>query len=135
MRKAGDVVFTDVDSRNSEGIVEFSNRDDMNEAIRKLDDTEFKNPYDAQFIRVKSANKGGRDDSRDRDDSRKERDDSRSRSRSPDRKKNRSPSRSRSISRCGMEIYYLNVIRFISVIVNIFGIYVLCMYIIFDLFI
>jgi hypothetical protein len=31
MRKAGDVVFTDVDSRNSEGIVEFSNRDDMNE--------------------------------------------------------------------------------------------------------
>jgi uncharacterized protein (DUF1499 family) len=29
------------------------------QAIRKLDDTEFKNPYDAQFIRVKSASKGG----------------------------------------------------------------------------
>lgn len=34
-------------------------RDDMENAIRKLDDTEFKNHNDSAYIRVKSA-KGGR---------------------------------------------------------------------------
>ena len=46
-RKAGDVVYTDVNNNTGEGIVEFSNRDDMEQAIDKLDDTEFKNRYDA----------------------------------------------------------------------------------------
>ena len=33
----------------------------MENAIRKLDDTEFKNPYDSTFIRVKSAKGGARE--------------------------------------------------------------------------
>ena len=45
MRKAGDVIYTDVD-RDGTGIVEFSCREDMENAVRKLDDTEFKNPFD-----------------------------------------------------------------------------------------
>ena len=36
-------------------------REDMENAIRKLDDTEFKNPYDSTFIRVKSAKGGARE--------------------------------------------------------------------------
>ena len=35
-------------------------RDDMENAIRKLDDTEMKNPFESTYIRVKSA-KGGRE--------------------------------------------------------------------------
>jgi len=46
-RKAGDVVYTDVNNNTGDGIVEFSNREDMEAAIDKLDDTEFKNRYDA----------------------------------------------------------------------------------------
>ena len=46
-RKAGDVVYTDVNNNTGDGIVEFSNREDMETAIDKLDDTEFKNRYDA----------------------------------------------------------------------------------------
>lgn len=80
MRKAGDVVFTDVDARGG-GVVEYSNEDDMETALRKLDDTEFKNRYDSAYIRVK----GKKDD--------------RSRSRSRSRSKSRSVSRSRSRSR------------------------------------
>ena len=38
----------------------FSVREDMENAIRKLDDTEMKNPFDATFIRVKSS-KGGKE--------------------------------------------------------------------------
>ena len=44
-RKAGDVVYTDVNNNTGDGIVEFSNREDMETAIDKLDDTEFKNRY------------------------------------------------------------------------------------------
>jgi len=95
MRKAGDVVYTDV-NRDGEGIVEYSNREDMENAVRKLDDTEFKNPFDSTYIRIKFA-KGQKDDrdSRDRGDrssrggGKRDRD---SRSRSP-------ASRSRSRSR------------------------------------
>lgn len=93
MRKAGDVVYTDVDQRG-DGVVEFSNREDMERAVDKLDDTEFKNPYDTTFIRVKFANKkgsGSRDRGRDsgrRGDSRSM-SKSRSRSRSRERKEDR----------------------------------------------
>lgn len=83
MRKAGDVVFSDID-KYGEGVVEFSNRDDMEYAIRSLDDTEFKNHHESSYIRVKAARKNSVDKSR-------------SRSRSRDRK--RSYSRSRSNSR------------------------------------
>lgn len=89
MRKAGDVVYTDVD-RNGDGVVEFSNRDDMEHAIRTLDDTEFKNYNESTFIRVKSAKKRDRSpDSRSR-----KRSPSHSRSRSRDRggRRSRSPS-------------------------------------------
>lgn len=34
------------------GVVEFDTREDLERAIRKLDDTEFKNPFDRAFIRV-----------------------------------------------------------------------------------
>ncbi|GMF46246.1 unnamed protein product [Phytophthora fragariaefolia] len=41
MRKAGDVVFTEVDGRGG-GIVEYSNKRDMKYAVEKLDDSEFR---------------------------------------------------------------------------------------------
>lgn len=83
MRKAGDVVYADVD-RNGDGIVDFSNRDDMERAVDKLDDTEFRNPLgSSNYIRVKFANKhADRSRSRDRDARRR----SPSRSRSRDRR-------------------------------------------------
>ena len=62
MRKAGDVIFTDVD-KNGDGVVEFSNRDDMEYALKSLHDTEFKNHNESTFIRVKpvSEKSSGRD--------------------------------------------------------------------------
>ncbi len=51
MRKAGDVVYTDVDHRGG-GIVHYGNADDMDYALRKLDDSEFRNPFDSAPIRV-----------------------------------------------------------------------------------
>lgn len=92
MRKAGDVIYADVD-HNGEGVVEFSNREDMESAVRKLDDTEFKNPFDRSYIRVKFANKDR--DSRDR----RSRSRSDSRSRSRDRRDRKSDRRKRSYSR------------------------------------
>lgn len=89
MRKAGDVVYTDVDNRG-EGIVEFATREDMEKAVDRLDDTEFKNPYDSTYIRVKFANKETRHDSRD-DRGRHSR--SRSRERSSERKSSRKSAR------------------------------------------
>ena len=41
-RKAGDVVFTDVNRDSGEGVVEFSTREDMENAVRKMDDSEFR---------------------------------------------------------------------------------------------
>lgn len=95
MRKAGDVVYTDVD-KNGEGVVEFSNRDDMENALRTLDDTEFKNYNDSAYIRVKRRREASGDANRGRE---KARSPSRSRSpRSRSRDRKRSPSRSRSHS-------------------------------------
>ncbi|XWS61408.1 hypothetical protein CRYUN_Cryun07bG0123700 [Craigia yunnanensis] len=55
MRKAGDVCFTEIsrDSDGTFGIVDYTNYDDMKYSIRKLDDTEFKNPWARAYIRVK----------------------------------------------------------------------------------
>jgi arginine/serine-rich splicing factor 1/9 len=105
MRKAGDVVFTDVD-KYGDGVVEFSNKDDMDYAVGKMDDTEFRGHNDSTFIRIKrmkkdrseSRDRGGRGRSpvRDRSPARDRNERSRSpadRSRSRDRKK-RSASRS-----------------------------------------
>lgn len=100
MRKAGDVIFTDVD-KYGDGVVEFSNRDDMEYAIKTMDDKEFKGHNDTTFIRVKATKKDDRDDSRDRGRSKSKspgggRSVSRSRSRDRKRSASRSVSRSRS---------------------------------------
>ncbi|XVF57525.1 hypothetical protein PTKIN_Ptkin06aG0212500 [Pterospermum kingtungense] len=82
MRKAGDVCFSQVfrDRGGMTGIVDYTNYDDMKYAIRKLDDSEFRNAFGRAHIRVKEYD--SRYDSR------------RSYSKSP----SRSPSRSRSYS-------------------------------------
>ncbi|XWS67595.1 hypothetical protein CRYUN_Cryun04dG0019300 [Craigia yunnanensis] len=55
MRKAGDVCFAEVsrDGDGAMGIVDYTNYDDMKYAIRKLDDSEFRNPFARAYIRVK----------------------------------------------------------------------------------
>lgn len=43
MREAGDVCYADVDKNGAgTGVVEFLNRDDMQYALKNLDDTKFK---------------------------------------------------------------------------------------------
>ncbi|KOM39463.1 hypothetical protein LR48_Vigan03g284500 [Vigna angularis] len=87
MRKAGDVCFSQVfhDGRGTTGIVDYTNYDDMKYAIKKLDDSEFRNAFSKGFVRVREY------DSR--------RDSSRSPSRGPSHSRGRSYSRSRSYSR------------------------------------
>lgn len=55
MRRAGDVCFSQVfrDRRGMTGIVDYTNYDDMKYAIRKLDDTEFRNAFSRSYIRVR----------------------------------------------------------------------------------
>ncbi|XP_024401528.1 serine/arginine-rich splicing factor SR30 [Physcomitrium patens] len=110
MRRAGDVCFAQVfrdGSAGTMGIVDFTNYDDMKYAIRKLDDSEFRNPFSRSFIRVKEDKGYGSRRSVTRSRSPRSRSRSRSktpRSRSP-RSRSRSPrsatpaSRSRSRSR------------------------------------
>ncbi|XP_039058982.1 serine/arginine-rich splicing factor SR34A-like isoform X5 [Hibiscus syriacus] len=85
MRKAGDVCFAEIsrDSDGTFGIVDYTNYDDMKYAIRKLDDTEFRNPWARAYIQVK----------------RYENSPSRSRSRSRIFRRDRSKSRERSASK------------------------------------
>uniref|UniRef100_A0A803KZU8 RRM domain-containing protein n=1 Tax=Chenopodium quinoa TaxID=63459 RepID=A0A803KZU8_CHEQI len=54
MRKAGDVCFAQVfrDGEGMMGMVDYTNYEDMQYAIRKLDDTEFRNPFSKSYIRV-----------------------------------------------------------------------------------
>lgn len=98
MRKAGDVCFAEVsrDSEGTFGMVDYTNYEDMKYAIRKLDDTEFKNPWAKSYIRVKKyEGSSTRSHSRSRSRSRTPR---RARSKSLERSVSRSPSRSRSAS-------------------------------------
>ena len=60
--------------------MEFASRSEQEAAIKQLDDTEFKNPFDKVYIRVKAPKDQG----------------SKSRSRSRSRSKSKSRSRSRS---------------------------------------
>lgn len=85
MRRAGDVTFAQVfrDNNGTTGVVDYTNYDDMKYAIRKLDDTEFKNPFSRSYIRVKEYGTKG----------------SMSRSRSRSRSRTRSPSRSPNVGR------------------------------------
>eukprot|EP00250_Pteridium_aquilinum_P005169 c15305_g1_i1 orf=331-1224(-) len=93
MRRAGDVCFAQVfrDGRGLVGIVDYTNYDDMRYAIRKLDDSEFRNPFSRKYIRVREdrSNGGRRSYSRSR---------SRSFTRSRSWSGGRRRSRSRSIS-------------------------------------
>ncbi|EPS63380.1 hypothetical protein M569_11405, partial [Genlisea aurea] len=87
MRRAGDVCFSDVFNEGSgkTGIVDYTNYDDMKYAIKKLDDSEFRNAFSRGRIRVKEY------------DSRDVR--GRSRSRSPSYSKGKTNGRSRSRSK------------------------------------
>lgn len=89
MRQAGDVIYTDVD-RQGGGVVEFSNKSDQEYAVKKLDDSEFKDRIsgDRVYVRVKYP--------RDQAPGSRSRSPRRDRSRSRDRSKSRSRSRSRS---------------------------------------
>ncbi|KAE9124989.1 hypothetical protein PF010_g5796 [Phytophthora fragariae] len=78
-RKVGDVVFTEVDGRGG-GVVEYSNKRDMQNAVEKLDDTEFRGRSENSFVRVRPAGRSN----------------SRSKSRSSARRSSKKRSRSRS---------------------------------------
>nr|CAB3461702.1 unnamed protein product [Digitaria exilis] len=93
MRRAGDVCFSDVyrEAGATIGIADYTNYEDMKHAIRKLDDSEFRNAFSRAHIRVREY-----DASRSR---------SRSRGRSRSRSKSRSRSRSRSYSRSRSRSY------------------------------
>ncbi|XP_024964921.1 serine/arginine-rich-splicing factor SR34-like isoform X2 [Cynara cardunculus var. scolymus] len=101
MRRAGDVCFSQVfkEGGGTTGIVDYTNYDDMKYAIRKLDDSEFRNAFSRGVIRVKeydSSRSRSRSRSRSKSYSRSR---SRSRSKSPKAKSSRrSKSRSRSAS-------------------------------------
>ncbi|KAF5204239.1 Serine/arginine-rich-splicing factor SR34 [Thalictrum thalictroides] len=58
MRRAGDVCFSQVfrDGGGITGIVDYTNYEDMRYAIRKLDDSEFRNAFSRGYIRVQSKN-------------------------------------------------------------------------------
>ncbi|KAK9281194.1 hypothetical protein L1049_004089 [Liquidambar formosana] len=90
MRKAGDVCFSQVfrDGNGTTGIVDYTNYEDMKYAIRKLDDSEFRNAFSRAYVRVKEY-----------DSRRDSRSPSRSRSYSKDRSPSHSYSRSRSRSK------------------------------------
>ncbi|XP_022757986.1 serine/arginine-rich-splicing factor SR34-like isoform X2 [Durio zibethinus] len=120
MRRAGDVCFSEVfrDGSGTTGIVDYTNYDDMKYAIKKLDDSEFRNAFSRAYIQVReydskqdtsrSPSRGrsllrSRSRSRGRSYSRSK---SRSKSprakpsrKSPAKSRSRSPSRSRSASR------------------------------------
>ncbi|PWA92835.1 nucleotide-binding alpha-beta plait domain-containing protein [Artemisia annua] len=80
MRRAGDVCFSQVfrDRDGMRGIVDYTNYDDMKYAIRKLDDSLFRNQFSKAYIRVEEYDRRR----------------SYSRSRSPSYSRSRSPSRS-----------------------------------------
>ncbi|CAD6270569.1 unnamed protein product [Miscanthus lutarioriparius] len=100
MRKAGDVCFSEVyrEGGGTKGIVDYTDYDDMKYAIKKLDDTKFRNAFGRAYIRVKEYDaKRGRSYSRRQSPSR-----SYSKSRSPSKppRTRRSASRSRLRSVC-----------------------------------
>eukprot|EP00252_Welwitschia_mirabilis_P012306 TRINITY_DN272_c0_g1_i7.p1 TRINITY_DN272_c0_g1~~TRINITY_DN272_c0_g1_i7.p1 ORF type:complete len:391 (+),score=18.30 TRINITY_DN272_c0_g1_i7:160-1332(+) len=55
MRHAGDVCFAQVyrKGRGTVGVVDYRTYEDMKYAIKRLDDTEFRNPFSRSYIRVK----------------------------------------------------------------------------------
>ena len=55
------------------GIVDYATREDLKYALRKLDDTEFRNPFEKCYIRVKEDTRGGDERGRSRSRSRSRR--------------------------------------------------------------
>lgn len=53
MREAGDVCYADV-QKDGMGVVEFLRKEDMEYALRKLDDTKFRSHEVGSCLRVKS---------------------------------------------------------------------------------
>ncbi|KAJ4824301.1 hypothetical protein Tsubulata_029359 [Turnera subulata] len=98
MRRAGDVCFSQVfrDENGTTGIVDYSNYEDMRHAIKKLDDSEFRNAFSRGYVRVREydSKRDSRSPSRGRSRSR-----GRSYSRSRSRSRGRSLSRSKSPSK------------------------------------
>ncbi|PON65918.1 Splicing factor-like protein [Parasponia andersonii] len=93
MRRAGDVCFSQVfrSGSGTTGIVDYTNYEDMKYAIKKLDDSEFRNAFSRAYVRVREYD-SKRDSSRSPSPSR-------GRSHSRGRSNSRSHSRSRSYSR------------------------------------
>ncbi|KAJ3676146.1 hypothetical protein LUZ60_003558 [Juncus effusus] len=92
MRRAGDVCFSDVykEGGGTVGVVDYTCYEDMRYAIKKLDDSEFRNAFSRAYIRVREyASKRY----------------SRSRSRSRSYTRSPSPSRSRSYTRSRSRSY------------------------------
>ncbi|RZC51973.1 hypothetical protein C5167_020396 [Papaver somniferum] len=89
MRRAGDVCFSQVyrEGSGTIGVVDYTNYDDMKYAIRKLDDSEFRNAFSRAYVRVKEY-----DSRRSLSRSRSRSSSLRSRSRSYSRSKSRSKS-------------------------------------------
>ncbi|XP_039048253.1 serine/arginine-rich-splicing factor SR34-like, partial [Hibiscus syriacus] len=111
MRRAGDVCFSQVfrDGGGTMGIVNYTNYDDMKYAIKKLDDSEFRNAFSRAYVQVKeydskrdSSRSPSRGCSLSRSQSRsRSRGRSNSSSKSPRTKPSReSPAKSRSRSPC-----------------------------------
>ncbi|KXJ12275.1 serine/arginine-rich splicing factor 5 [Exaiptasia diaphana] len=108
MSKAGEVTFADAHKRRQgEGVVEFSSKDDMKTAMKKLDDTEFFGRHiKLKIEKVKTRRSTSRSRSRSRSPRSRRKSRSRSRSRSPKRRRRSSSphrrskhSRSRSTSK------------------------------------
>ncbi|KAG8653766.1 hypothetical protein MANES_05G062400v8 [Manihot esculenta] len=131
MRRAGDVCFSQVfrDGSGTTGIVDYTNYEDMKAAIKKLDDSEFRNAFSRAYVRVREYDSKrdlsrspsrGRSYSRGRSGSRSRgRSSSRSRSKSPKTKSSRrtpvrSRSRSASRSRSGSKPHSLSRYSFLS---------------------
>ncbi|KAL9139874.1 hypothetical protein ABFS82_14G131200 [Erythranthe guttata] len=104
MRRAGDVCFSQVfhEGSGKTGIVDYTNYDDMKYAVKKLDDSEFKNAFSRARVHVKeydSSHSRSRSRSRSLSPYPKGRSNGRSRSRSPAGRRSRSPAGRRSRSR------------------------------------
>ena len=72
-RKVVKPSYTNVvrDRSGAMGVVEFDTAEDLERAIRKLDDTEFRNPFDRSYIRIyEDDGSGGRGGGRRRSRSR-----------------------------------------------------------------
>ncbi|KAF4364463.1 hypothetical protein F8388_007040 [Cannabis sativa] len=97
MRRAGDVCFSQVfrGSSGTTGIVDYTNYEDMKYAIKKLDDSEFRNAFSRSYVRVREYD-SKRDSSRSPSPGRGR---SHSKGRSGSRSRSRSYSRSRSRSK------------------------------------